>query len=384
MKHSLALILIVAAAVSVFAETDNFPDALYARVSPDLFDLRIVGVRESGERFEVPYLLRAMRADVEKSVGFTLINRTTASGGHYFTFEVPTAEAVNEIALTFGKENFDWRVRLEGSADQKAWFGVVDDYRIVAFKNNFTSYSFTTLRFPDAKFRFFRLFVPSSDDPGFEQAAINVRRRDDSARRVYPVKSMKVAEDKPYRVTVVDIELADRVPLDGVRAKVRDTVDYYRPVSIEYVSGMNADKQPIYRRGAADIISSFDAEGFRFPVFLADRLRLTISNQDSPALDFESFEISGTPYEIIGQFPENARFFLVYGKPDTAKPQYDIVNFKDRIPVEVRELSLGDEQVSGDAAQKPEPVMSSPVWLWPVMLAAIALMGLFAFRMLRQ
>ncbi|MBK8149294.1 MAG: hypothetical protein IPK58_14075 [Acidobacteria bacterium] len=120
------------------------------------------------------------------------------------------------------------------------------------------------------------------------------------------------------------------------------------------------------------------------PVFAADKLRITVSNQDSPPLSFEAFEISGTPYELVAQFPEDARYFLVYSKPETPKPEYDIAKFADKIPATVTELKLGDEETSGDSAPASKPWMSSPLWLWPVMIAAIVLMGFFAFRMLRR
>ncbi|MBK7707290.1 MAG: hypothetical protein IPJ30_16465 [Acidobacteria bacterium] len=183
---------------------------------------------------------------------------------------------------------------------------------------------------------------------------------------------------------MIDVELEDRVPLNSLKVHVKDSIDFYRPISIEYVAGKGANSEPVYKRGAADIFSSFDPEGFRFPVFAADRLRITVSNQDNPPLNFDSFEVSGSPYEIVAQFPEKAQYFLIYSKPDTKQPKYDVANFKDKIPAELTELKLGDEESSGESVQVSKPWMTSPVWLWPVMLAAITLLGFFAYRMLRR
>ncbi|MBK8811155.1 MAG: DUF3999 family protein [Acidobacteria bacterium] len=402
MNRKLLILLMLLGAVGGFAQIDNFalrreingarigwarivlPDQIYAKISGLMTDVRIVGIRPNGERFEVPYVLRQVAESKEKTVEFKVVNQVAGKGGRFVTFEVPTAEPLNLIDLTFSKENFDWRVRLEGSSDQKEWMKILDDYRIVGFKNTFTSYSFTTLRFPDAKFKYFRLFIPTNEDPGFVRASLIERVSDKTVVRSYPVKSFKVSEDKPFRLSVIDLELADRVPLNSLRVRVKDKIDFYRPISIEYVAGTNANNEPVYKRGAADVFSSFDNEGFRFPVFAADKLRITVSNQDSPPLSFEAFEISGTPYELVAQFPEDARYFLVYSKPETPKPEYDIAKFADKIPATVTELKLGDEETSGDSAPASKPWMSSPLWLWPVMIAAIVLMGFFAFRMLRR
>ncbi|MBK7707289.1 MAG: hypothetical protein IPJ30_16460 [Acidobacteria bacterium] len=214
MNRKLFIILVLVCSVLVFAEIDNFalrreirdattgwariilPDQIYAKLSGSMTDLRITGVRPNGERFEVPYILRPVSESSEKPLEFKVLNQVAGDGGRFITFEVPTAEALNLIDLTFSQENFDWRIRLEGSADQKEWMKILDDYRIVAFKNKFTSYSFTTLRFPDAKFKYLRLFIPTRDDPKFTRAALIERRTDALAKRVYPVKSFKVSGDK--------------------------------------------------------------------------------------------------------------------------------------------------------------------------------------------
>lgn len=401
MSRKALILLILFAAMGVTAEIANFalkreivgteagwhkivlPDDIYAKVSGGMTDLRIAGVRPDGERFEVPYLLRQTAEAKETAVDFKTVNQVAGSGGRLITFEVPTAETVNQIDLSFGLENFDWRVRLEGSSDQKQWFKILDDYRIVALKNKFTSYSFTTLRFPDTKYKYLRLFIPVNEDPEFGRASImrTVSSRD--ARRNYQVKSFKVTEDKTFRVSVIDIELENNVPLDFLKVNVADKIDFYRPISVEYVSGANADNQPVYARGAADILSSFDPNGFRFPVFVANKLRISVSNQDNPPLTFESFEIAGTTYELVAQFPEAAKYLLVYSKPDTPKPQYDLANFKDKVPDQLPELKLGPEEVNDDYSA-PGAAVSSPLWLWPVMIVAIAIMGFFAFRMLRK
>lgn len=402
MRISLLPVLILISAAASFAQIDNFalrreiigaepgwakialPDEIFARLSPAMTDIRVVGVREGGERFEVPYLLRQTAEYSEREVAFKVLNKARGDGGHFVTFQNESGGTLNLIDLSFSKENFDWRVRLEGSNDQRSWFTVLDGYRIVGFRNNFTNYNFTTLRFADSEFRFFRLFVPSADDPEFVRASLVRRTSNEAALRSYEVKSFRVSEDKPYRSSVIDIDLANRVPITTLKLRVAGATDYYRPISIEYVAGTNPDNQSVYRRGAADILSSFDREGLRFPVFVADKIRISISNQDSPPLQFEAVEIAGTPYEIVAQFPEKARYFLVYSKPETPKPQYDVANFADRIPEQIAVLTLGPEEASGDSAPAASPLLKSPLWIWPVLIIAIALMGFFAYRMLRS
>ena len=52
--------------------------------------------------------------------------------------------------LKFSEKNYDWMLRLEGSHDQKEWFNIVEDYRILSIKNEQTNYSFGDVTFPNS------------------------------------------------------------------------------------------------------------------------------------------------------------------------------------------------------------------------------------------
>src|SRR5690606_22440473 len=98
------------------------PVDIYKSVNQNLSDIRIYGITSS-DTIEAPYMLK-LKEDkaIEKKVDFRIINSTASNNAHYFTFEVPSAEAINMMHLNFVQENFDWRITLEGSNDQSEWF----------------------------------------------------------------------------------------------------------------------------------------------------------------------------------------------------------------------------------------------------------------------
>ena len=63
------------------------------------------------------------------------------------------------MELDFNQQNYDWRLKVEGSADNKEWFEMVDDYRILSFKNGFSNYQFNKVSFPDSKYAYYRLKI---------------------------------------------------------------------------------------------------------------------------------------------------------------------------------------------------------------------------------
>ncbi len=98
------------------------PDNLFKKAADDLSDVRIYGITAGKDTIEAPYLVRETIGEVStKEIAFRQLNSSYTDKGHFFTFEVPSTNPVNEISLDFKQRNFDWRVKLEGSQDQREW-----------------------------------------------------------------------------------------------------------------------------------------------------------------------------------------------------------------------------------------------------------------------
>ena len=99
-----------------------------------------------------------------------MLNTSYNDKGYYYTFEVPAKEPINQINLNFNQQNFDWKLKLEGSQKQQEWFTVIEDYRILSIKNKLTDFQFTNVSFPNSSYRFFRLVIASDIKPELQDA----------------------------------------------------------------------------------------------------------------------------------------------------------------------------------------------------------------------
>ncbi len=150
MLNRISLILILVIQSLVYSQVENcrykreikdvseqwhkieLPDGIFEKLSEDYSDLRVVGVTEDQDTIEVPYLFKISDKESKiETIDFKIINQSYNEKGSYFTFEVPTKEELNSINLSFEEENFDWKVRLEGSQNQQEWFTFLYDYRIL-------------------------------------------------------------------------------------------------------------------------------------------------------------------------------------------------------------------------------------------------------------
>lgn len=365
------------------------PDDIFSKVAPDFSDIRIFGITPGGDTIESPYLLQVMKEKLsDKVVPLRVLNVTGNEKGFYFTFEVLSDEPVNQIKTGFKQQNFDWRVALEGSQDQREWFTLIDRYRILSIKNEWADFRFTTLTFPDAKYRYYRLFVDATTRPDLTVAETGKHEITGGLWNDYAIKKWEMKTDRQSKQSEIDMELSLPVPVDHIKIKVSDTFDYYRPVTIQYLadsikteSGWNYR----YRTLASGVLNSLDTSGFKFNTVVAGKLKIIISNNDNHPLHISALHVKGYVHRMIVRFAQDATYYLVYGNKNAPAPNYDLNYFADKIPDSPNQLYLGDEQSrEKDRGIEKAPLFTDKKWLWAVIIIAVLLLGWFSIKMIRN
>lgn len=407
LKSKLFALLLLLAVTSVYGQMEQYdykreikgikgqwhklvlPDPLFSKVSADLSDIRVVGITSAGDTIEAPYLLnRSEDKIVVKEVNSRILNASRNENRYYFTLETPAKEPVNHIKLEFEQQNFDWKATVEGSQDQKQWFMIAEDYRILSIKNALTDFEFTKIAFPDAAYRYFRVQVSSNEKPELLAAKVSQQEVNEGAWKNYPIKKMKVIEKKQDRLSEIEIDLPLRVPVSYLKINVKDSFDYYRPVTIEYLADSIHTEQGwkySYQILTSGTLNSLEENEFKFQSTLLKKFRVLIGNQDNQPLNIGSVEVKGTVHELVVRFTQEARCFLIYGNGHAHFPEYDIAQFTDKIPFELSVLELGEEQpVDKKKSKATSPLFQNEAWLWVVMGVIIALLGWFTLSMMRK
>ena len=365
------------------------PNEMFGKVSDDLSDIRIYGITSKRDTIEAPYILQLASEEISSNdVGFRLINQSRNEKGYYYTFEIPSKNPINQINLDFNKQNFDWRVKLEGSHNQQEWFTIVDNYRILSIKNALTNYRFTRLEFPDSKYHYYRLQIKSNRNPGFEKAKITLYEFIDGNYRDYNIKSIKTHEVKQAKQAIIDISLDQPVSVSCLKISISDTFDYYRTVTIKYITDSVKTEQGWkydYHTLTSGTLNSIENNEFRCNSTILQKLRIVIHNHDNEPLAIESFKVKGYVHELLVRFTEPATYYLVYGNNYVGRPHYDIDRFVDKIPDSLAKLQLGVEQeLEKEEISKTTPLFKNKVWLWLIMGVIILLLGWFSITIMRK
>lgn len=406
MKINIFLLLVLSAIV-VKAQTNTFkfkrnltgitakwhslklPDQLYKNANSGFDDLRIFGI-SGKDTVEVPYLLK-QRADkvISKEVDFRPVNESANADGYYFTFELNDLSIINQINLSFKETNFDWKVSLEGSNANTEWFTILKDYRILSIKNSNTDYQFTTLSFPDSKYKYYRLMVKSSIKPGLLEALIN---KTDTIKGTYQnvkYKSLSLKSSVANKETVVVLGLENPLPVSYLKLNAQSDFDFYRPIKIEYATdSFKTDKGTQYNY--ADLfegtISSLQKSEYNFANTITSQIKITIQNNDNKPLRINNIELKGNIFELVGRFDDpKLNYALYYGNDQVNAPSYEIDKFENKIPTNLTALTIGKEENNPAYAIVTEkPLFENKAWLWVLMAVIIALLGWFSFKMLRN
>lgn len=367
----------------------TLPQDIFGKVRHDLSDIRIYGITANNDTVEAPYLIRLKIEKVsDKKVIFNTLNVSHNEHGYYFTFEIPAKKLINRIDLEFDQENFDWRINLEGSNDQQEWFTLIDNYRILSIRNEFTDFQFTKINFPEAKYRFFRMLIKTPEKPRLSNTFISLQEISDGIYNNYAIKKFSAKEKRQSRQTIVDVELQSPVPVSLIKINIADTFDYYRPVRVRYLVDSVETEQGWkynYSTLATGTLTSIESNEFKIDNRILQRLRITIDNQDNPPLIIEGVVVKGYVHELAVRLTEPATYFLVYGNERAKAPNYDIKRFVDKIPENLTPLEMGPEiSTKKEVVHGQRSLFADKGWLWAIMAVIILILGWFSIKMIRN
>jgi hypothetical protein len=364
------------------------PNDFFGKISPNFSDIRIIGITANNDTIEAPYLVRFKEESIKKqNISFVALNVSHNEKGYYYTFEIPTNEAINELNFEFNQSNFDWQIDLEASQNQQEWFVLSENYRLVSIQNEWTNYQFTKIIFPDAKYRYLRLLIKSKIDPKLATTEIALKNVTEGNYQNYPLKKLKIKEDKKTKQTEFFVDLGLAVPVSSLDFEFKNRVDYYRNISIQYVAdSFKTDNgwQYSYNTLTSGTLSSIEKNEFRFTNTVLQKLKITIENNDNAPLILEKMTVKGAVYQLVSRFSEPANYHLYYGKPTSQTPNYDINRFANSIPSNLKNLTLGNEitfeKVIGETTK---PLFENKLWLWAIMALIIGILGWFSLKMMK-
>ncbi len=369
----------------------RIPDNLYEKAEPSLADLRIYRIRQK-DSLEVPYLISGIwGSEAQTDEYFEILNKTKTDKGYYFTLQREDNQSeISEINLSFDNRNFDWRIDLEGSNDQKEWFGILENYRVLSIQNSKTDFSFENLIFEKTRYKYYRILVKTNEKPLLSEAAF---QNDDVLKyqkfNVHKIQNFKVKNDKKSKTSTAVFSLKNSLPIHSFRIKVENKNDFYRPISIYAIDTIATEKGKLAEySGIADgTLSSLKGADLKsYKEVLAKQMMIVIDNGDNPPLKISEIEVKTYENGIVFKAEKSGDYILTYGNQQIIdRPNYDIETFEEKISREKKDtVSLSNEMIVKQADNRSKPLMESDYWLSGIMIVLILFLGYFSYKMIAK
>ncbi len=282
----------------------ELPTDIFNNVKSDLTDIRIYGFTNQ-DTIEAPFILKEHIDKIENNtIRFSTINRVKSGKTNSLTFYIEEEQPVNQIKLNFSRKNYELTVKLEGSHNQAEWFEITDNYRLVAISNDLVEYEFSTLSFPNTKFKYIRTSWVSQPKTKLISAYVKKRELFRGESELYPC-NFKASENRKDKQTILDITLKETVPVSFIKINTENKFDYYRPISIlkktDSIKTVEGWKN-VFLDIKTSVLSSVEEPEFHFPKQFTNKLRVIIHNHDNEPLSITSIETGGYKHSLEVRF----------------------------------------------------------------------------------
>lgn len=364
----------------------DLPVEAFGRLNGSYASIRVLGKNNNAEGVEQPYLLvKDQPRTIMRPVPSTIINRTRKGNDYYFTFEISDEPMLSQINLDFENDDFDWKVLLEGSMDQKEWFTIVEDYRIVALPGK---YRFTRLDFNAVNYPFLRVKINAKEKPVLKAVTINSASVTTGEYEDWSPKSIRHKAIPNTKNSELLIDLGKTVPVSYLKIKPSVVYDYYRNFSVSFLRDSIKTETGFRERwtsAGSGTLSSFGNNVFPIEEDLTSKIKITIKNQDNQMLDIPTVEVKGAKHYLLVRFDGKPPYTLQYGNRKLNYPKYDLASFKKNIPTKPATVQL-EKAVYKKIADEDEstPLFANNLWLYLLMGFIILVLGGFTMSMIKN
>ncbi len=361
------------------------PNEIFKSLNADFSDLRIYQFNQK-DTVESPYLLKICQQEiVEEALHPYVFNQAKKEGSQFFTFELPKDSQVNFIDLMFNETNFDGFATLEGSSDQKEWFEIEKKQRIISIANQNVNFISSAIHFSLQRFRYLRVMIAVNKPLTLKEATVKKEIIKSGVLTEAELNWLKES-DKKSKQTIININLKSYQPIVQLFVETNEQVDYYRSFRLEKLSdSTNTPKgwQYFYETIVQGYLTSLDTNRFVFNYSLAKKLRLVIDDGDNASLNIKSILLFNPKVELMARMSKGDHY-LYYGNKLTSQPNYDLVNYANKLPSTASVLNLGEEERLIPEEEAVSPLIKNKIWLWVLMGLVIGVLAFFTVRMMKE
>jgi hypothetical protein len=358
---------------SGFYAIDVTPE-LSSFVKTDFSDLRIIDNKGN----PIPYLLGSdipmLDTGLFKPLKI-LKNIVSDSGQNVLVIENSHDEKMEGFYIRMRNAAVSRTINLSGSNDGIKWYSIVENVnlekRFIQDHDSFQEF----ISFPLSSYKYFRVIIYNGKNDPLDILSVQKRIKTSPSEKHDLVKnpSNSFIRKDSNRIIWLTVENSRNIHISNVLFQVKSPRFYKRQVDV-IVGGMLAGNF---------IISTDTVVDLSLPIFNDSIFTIKIYNEDNPPLEITVVSTAQNAEKIISYLESGKSYDFELTSADAISPRYDLVSFKDSIPKEVKEIGFSNiSKIS--TAFKVSNSYFKQVWLWPTLIFALIVLGLFTFRLTKD
>jgi hypothetical protein len=349
--------------------------SLSALVETDFRDLRI----RDNIGNPVPYLVASnipmLRPDLFKTLNIVQ-NTTTDSGQTMLIIENVTQEKMDGLYIRFKNAAVSRTINLSGSQDGEKWYAIIENIslerRFIQDKDSFLE----NISFPLSSYKFYRVVIYNGKNDPLDILSVQKRIETDSTESHALIQNpaLSFIRKDSSKITWIKIANPTRFHVSTITIHVKGPRFFKRQVEISTNDLLVGNF----------IISTDSVFHLPLPLLNDSVLNVRIYNEDNPPLDISDISTGQNEEKIIVYLDSGKSYQIEMQNSAAVLPHYDLINFKDSIPKNIRQIGISDIIYVPALRTVNHNDLANRGWLWLTLAIVLIVLGLFAVRLTKE
>ncbi|NBP71114.1 MAG: hypothetical protein EBU52_20540, partial [Cytophagia bacterium] len=302
----------------------------------------------------------------------------------------PDSLPINNISLSIKNAEVSKQATLLGSDDQENWFALKEKFVLQTIDNPDNTSVVKIVDFPLSNYTFYKLEIDDSSSAPLNilGAGYYEQLTQEGGYTAIPDLKIETTDSSQSKQTFIKINLDTIRTIDRIEMAMTGQPYFLRRASLyslQYSKNKRGDLES-YLQWEYDIeLSSKQATILDVNALRSKQLTVIINNEDNPPLQLKTAQLLQRKRYLVAWLKKGDDYVLKTGAVDMVAPRYDLANFQDNIPSELKEVKLGEFVFFNKKNKETSTtIFTNKMIIWVAIILVVALLGFMSVKLIRE
>ena len=326
----------------------EIPPLVRSYAAADIHDFRIMDVNNE----QVPYFTHrdSNETRISDFTDFEIIsqNKIPDSSSTYI-FKNPNKE-LKKMVLSIANYTGSKQLNIQGSNDQKEWFGLVNSQQLYNIKSLTSTNSYKVLKVPLTSYPYIKIVFDDRHSLPINLLKIGTAKT--IVQKVelnpIPVKEVTTTQLEKEKKTLVKVRFEHPETLHQMYFTISAPEFFNRKTRVyTLATKMIKNKKETYKKYLANFVLRSDGtRRFPIPIEFEQEFYIEIENGDNPKLQIAEISFFQEPLYVIANLKKGEEYRITAGDKRMKAPNYDLSYFKNRTTGTLPNVTITNVQYS--------------------------------------